>query len=586
MQADKGKGKETSPSLQVTALGGPPRLSIHNPPPPSNYSSLNEPAWVDALSGGPADPSKYKQNDGSHDDFYYNYFHRVGKSQLHIGYGTEAQYLVLPGLSENGSLIYQTVHVPRSMSSHPFYDEDDNKPHPPWWDEQMKQSTAWFFKFRENGGMQPATKDGETPKITNPEGNLITDEEEKQKVLSLWSSIAGPDLEQAMEKKGTSYRDGRSRPHVSIVSKQDVDTALTHNPYHFSKDGPEPPKPYLTFNSEYHPDPDNVVIRVKEKNRWGRDAESWAPEGSSHFLIHSEYSKSWLPSTTSILAYPAKIEHLDKLSTEARSMCDQTDEEATEYLQSIIKNGGTAFNLFDKDRFRSERIEKSVMPHCYRGYDAGRLDHEQRGTARSRYIAGSVCRAFEEQHFNNTTRGGSHIPPYVSVPSQYAWDHALKTGWIEVSSLHGPPNELEEILEDTQHRLAAHTGTGTRVEGEAPPPAYDDALGSETRFTSDTGGVGSSTSPSVPPSAPHHKSAGKSRKTGYQDDEILLGQATAGDSSPSARHALQYGASHLDPISRDTMTITRVGDGNRSPGGSRRRRLLGKFCGGDKDSSD
>ncbi|ODO08322.1 hypothetical protein L198_00046 [Cryptococcus wingfieldii CBS 7118] len=580
--------KETQPSFQVTALAGPPRLSIHNPPPPKSYGK-NEPAWVDALSGSPADPSDHKDQ---HNEW------RVKSTDYSIGYGSEAHHLIVPGLREDGKLVYQTLHSRRSRNRHEMGYMDNEPSHPAWWDEQMKKSTEWFIKFREDGGMQPPTAEGQEKRITDQDGNLIKDDEQAQKVLSMWSSIVIPDFEDALDKNKSSYYggyNGGSRPHATVISKDDVSTALTSKPYH-SGDGAKPPDATLSFNKNFQPDPENVIIRVKDAPRWERERNNGPTRGSSHLLIHSEYSKSFLPSTTAMLAYPANLEDLDKLSTEARTLCDGTDEDATAYMQQMIKNAGTAFDLFDKDRHHSTTIEESIFPYHNRGYQVGRLDRERRATARSNYIAASVCRAFDEQDMRNSTRSGSYIPPYVSAPSKYAWDQALKTGWIEASSLHGPPNAIEEILEDTEQRLAAHTGTGTRVEGEAPPPSYGDTIElGETGFTAPiTSGLGSSISVFPSEHIDHPEPRGgpsKKEPAGYEDDDtILLGQPTAAAASSSGtRQASQYGVSHLSPTGRETITnITRVGGGGRSPGGSRHRRRsrLLSFCGNSDESSD
>ncbi|ODN86548.1 hypothetical protein L198_07242 [Cryptococcus wingfieldii CBS 7118] len=305
----------------------------------------------------------------------------------------------------------------------------DNEPsHPSWWDEQMRKSTEWFIKFREDGGMQPPTVEGGEKRITDQDGNLIKDDEQAQKVLSMWSSIVGPDFEDALDKNKSSYYagyHGRGRAHATIISKDDVSTALTPKPYHYG-DGPDPaPRTTITLNERFQPDLENVIIRVKEGNRW--DRENGAARGSSHVLIRTEYTPSLIPSTTSVLAYPASLEDLDKLSSEARALWDGTDRETTAYMQQIIQNGGTAFDLFDRDRHHSTTIEKSIFPYHYQGYQVGRHDLDRRATARSKYISASVCRALDEQHMRNSTRSGSYIPPYVSAPNEYAWDQAHKT---------------------------------------------------------------------------------------------------------------------------------------------------------------
>ncbi|ODO08323.1 hypothetical protein L198_00047 [Cryptococcus wingfieldii CBS 7118] len=430
--------------------------------------------------------------------------------------------------------------------------------------------------------------------IKDQDGNLIKDDEQVQKVLSMWSSIVGPDLDEALGKKGSHYRGG-SRPHASIITQDDVSTALISKPDHYG-DGPKPPDATLSFIGNFQPDPDNVIIRVKDAPRWERERNNGPTRGSSHFLIHSEYSKSFLSSTTAILAYPGNPEDLGKLSTEARTLCDGTDEEATAYMQQMIKNAETAFDLFDKDRQRSKTIADSIMPYHIHRYQAGRLDRERRATARSNYIAASVCRAFDEQQdMRNSTRSGSYIPPYVSAPSKYAWDKALKTGWISASDLHGPPYAIDEILDDTAQRLATLTGSGRREEGEAPPPSYGDAIELNTGFISNSSGLGSSSASAFPSERidhPQPRGASKKEPVGYNvDDNILLGQPTAAaSSSAGTRQASQYRVSHLSPTGHETITnITRVGADSRPPGGGSRRRRRSRllsFCGKSDDSTD
>ncbi|ODN72712.1 hypothetical protein L202_08150 [Cryptococcus amylolentus CBS 6039] len=591
MQSDKGKGKETQPSFRVTALAGPPRLSIHNPPPPKSYGKT-EPAWVDALSGGPADPSDLEDQ---HDEWMFQHMSRVKSTDYSIGYGSEAHHLIVPGLSEDGKLVYQTLHSKRRRNRHEIGYMDHEPSHPSWWDEQMKKSTEWFIKFREDGGMQPPTAEGEEKRITDQDGNLIKDDEQAQKVLSMWSSIVRPDFEDALDKNRSSHYRGYSggiRPHATIISKDDVSTALTSKPYHYG-DKPDPaPKTTITLNERLQPDLENVIIRVKEGNSWDRG--NGAARGSSHVLIRTEYSPSFIPSTSSVLAYPANLEDLDKLSTEARSLCDGTDEEATAYMQQTIKNAGKAFDLFDKDRNHSTIIEKSIFPYHNQGYQVGRHDSDRRATARSRYVSASVCRTLDEQHMRNSTPNGSHIPPYVSVPSKYAWDEALKTGWIEASSLHGPPYAIDDILDDTEQRLATLTESGRREEGEAPPPSYGDVIERNTGFVLNPSGVGSSSASAFPSERINHpqpRGASKKEPVGYNDDDdILLGQPTAAaNSSAGTRQASQYGVSHLSPSGREAITnITRVGGDDRSPGGTRRRRRsrLLSFCGNSDESSN
>ncbi|ODN72708.1 hypothetical protein L202_08147 [Cryptococcus amylolentus CBS 6039] len=238
MQSDKGKIKETQPSFRVTALAGPPRLSIHNPPPPEYYGKT-EPAWVDALSGGPADPSE-------HDETMFRHMNRVKSTDYSIGYGSEAHHLIVPGLSEDGKLVYQTLHSKRSRNHYDIEFMDNEPSHPSWWDEQMKKSTEWFIKFREDGGTQPPTAEGELKTTRDQDGNLIKDDEPVRKVLSMWSSIVGPDLDEALDKTGSHHRGG-SRPHASIITQDDVTTALTSKPYYYG-DGPKPPDATLSFN--------------------------------------------------------------------------------------------------------------------------------------------------------------------------------------------------------------------------------------------------------------------------------------------------------------------------------------------------
>ncbi|WVQ77895.1 hypothetical protein IAR50_007600 [Cryptococcus sp. DSM 104548] len=596
MQADKGKGKETKPAFQVTALEGTPRLSIKNPPQPSGSAYWsNSPAWVDAISGRPANPDHHrKHSDGSVDDFHFRHFDRVHDSSHHIGYGSEAQYLVVPGLTEDGRLVYQTVHCSRNRETYdPALYPDPNKPHPNWWDEQMSKSTQWFLKFRENGGMQPPAEDSEVPKVTDAEGNLITDEEAKQKVLSMWSSVIGPDLDNGIETKGHKHTPwGVFRPRASIITKTDVSSLLAHNFLHFG-DGPKPPVTRITFNGDYSPDLDNVILRVKEMSEEARKRRTNAPtKGSSYLLIHSEYSKSWLPRTTSILAYPSQIDDLDKLSTKARILCDKTDQEATAHLEQTIKNATIAFTLFDKDPGHSKAIEERIIPYHNQGYQHGRLDPERRATALSKYISASVLQALNEQDRFSSTQSGSHITPCVSVPfSDYTWDEALKTGWIENKYLSAQsPGMVEAILADTERRLALHTGTGSREQGEAPPPSYDATMGYETRFALNTGDVGSSSATSGQPGDPRqnkYSAAGKNKPVSDENDDIIPGPVTAaaGEDSSSIDAAAQYGVSHLSPSQR--INVTQVSADSRSPRGtSRRRRVLSRLCGGDDYTSD
>ncbi|TYJ52972.1 hypothetical protein B9479_006393 [Cryptococcus floricola] len=584
MQSDPGKGKGTQLSFQVTALAGPPRLSILNPPPPRSCKRT-EPAWVDALSGGFADPSDHHRD--QHDA------KRVECTDYLIDHGWAAHHFIVPGLSEDGKLVYQTLHSRRR--ARPFEIIDNEPPHPPWWDEQMRKSTEWFIKFRENGGLQPPTAEGEEKRITDQDGNLIRDDEQAQKVLSMWSSIIGPDFEDALDKNRSDYYreyNGGFRPHATIISKDDVSTALTSKLYHSSNRSDPATDTMISLNVRFPPDPENVIIRVKEGKR--RDGNNGPTRGSSHVLIRTEYTPSFIPNTTSVLAYPANLEDLDKLSTEARTLCDGTDEEATAYMQLKIKNAGTAFDLFDQDQQRSETIADSIMPSRYVGYQASRLDCERRATARSKYIAASVCRMFDEQHMRNNTRSGSYIQPYVSASREYVWIQALETGWVEPRILHGPPRAIEEILDDTTQRLATLTGSGRREDGEAPPPSYGEVIELNAGFISNSSGVGSSSASAFPSERidhPQPRGASKRMPFGYNDDNnILLGQPTAAaSSSAGTRQTSRYGVSHLSLTGPETITnITRVGGGSRSPGGSRlrkRSRLL-SFCGNSDESSN
>lgn len=260
-------------------------------------------------------------------------------------------------------------------------------------------------------------------------------------------------------------------PSLAIVKEDDLGHMFSDS-YAYSQDKPTEGNVRYEQISQ---DPEAVIIRVKEEPSYIRSKRSH-PQGIAHVLIHTDYSKSGIPTVHSVLALPKEKAALAKTSSEVYALFDTEDDEAHQYLTQAISSALSAFEMFDRDHWRSPKISNAICSDRI-GWSNNLITKSE---ACSRYVSALIQRKLDTITHRN---GGSHLTPVVSAVhgwDNYTWNQALATGEIDSEYLNGPPLCTPDILQDIESRNAVSQGPnfpGIGVQQqyndpEAPAPPY------------------------------------------------------------------------------------------------------------------
>lgn len=254
----------------------------------------------------------------------------------------------------------------------------------------------------------------------------------------MWSSVLANELRHGLATYEKSGGYSPECPRLAIVKEDDSGHMYAH--------GLERSKENVSYEQVLQ-DPETAIVRVKEEPSYMCSNRSH-PVGIAHVLIHTDYSKSGIPTIHCVLALPKEKNALTKTSSEVYAFFDTEDGEAHRYLIQTIGSALSAFENFDKDQFRSLEISDAICSNR----EGWSNDLGTKSEACSRYVSALVQR---ELDIITARNGGSHLTPLVSAVhgwDNYTWKDALATGEIDSKSLNGPPSCTPTILQDIKKR--------------------------------------------------------------------------------------------------------------------------------------
>ncbi|OXG23103.1 hypothetical protein J010_02426 [Cryptococcus neoformans] len=462
----KGKERENPGSINVTHLSGPARLSTTANTNPSHVTYSHR-HLRDALTGGPADPSMIQ---GLSSDFvkYPSWrSNSVTHTMLPVSGTQRHRFLILPGITDEGQFVYDTLLALRERSKYKQSSLDSYREsqwcEPPevdtWWDEEVKKGTEWYKEYCKVTGFDP----------TNPSN--------KQRALSEWSSTISSRLRQKLESEHR-FRQQCTFPTLSVITEKDIDVALQHR---FSFQDENDIRIDIDPRATMH---DWSILRLELENNpkvWRRDQP---PSIGSHarVLIHSNYSYTGLPDVVTKLALPSNPEDLYKTSPEIYAMFDPDNKDAQQWLQGIIDRATEAFSDFDRDRGRSAQIKDGICGRTSQDWERYTDGPQKKAECLSAYTSAYLQNEFN-QHTRDTNVGRSSQQSYL-IPQvepvhgydDYTWNKSLETGTFDPTFFRGTGKIVDLVANDVKRRLCAGTmvnGDISQATPEGAPPPYE-----------------------------------------------------------------------------------------------------------------
>ncbi|OWZ49361.1 hypothetical protein C356_02420 [Cryptococcus neoformans c45] len=292
-------------------------------------------------------------------------------------------FLILPGITDEGQFLYDTLLALRERSKYKQSSLDSYREsqwcEPPevdtWWDEEVKKGTEWYKEYCKVTGFDP----------TNPSN--------KQRALSEWSSTISSRLRQKLESEHR-FRQQCTFPTLSVITEKDIDVALQHR---FSFQDENDIRIDIDPRATMH---DWSILRLELENNpkvWRRD--QLPPIGShARVLIHSNYSYSGLPDVVTKLALPSNPGDLYKTSPEIYAMFDSDNKDAQRWLQGVIDRATEAFSDFDRDRGRSAQIKDGICGRTRQDWERYTDDPQKKAECLSAYTS-----AYLQNEFNQHT---------------------------------------------------------------------------------------------------------------------------------------------------------------------------------------